>query len=264
MSTQKNPGSVIPVSNTVVFGLIFLTAIALYKFVFGASSHFDEHGHAKPGDYMGMVYMGGFVVPVLFTLFISTFVFTIERALSLGKAAGGKDVDGFLKKIVQSLESNDVEEARRLCDVQKGTIANVTLSGVDAYEEMTKNTYLDTEHRVLAIQKSMEETTALEVPMLSKNMTILSTIATIATLAALIGTVLGMIKSFAALGAAGAPDQTALAVGISEALINTALGISTSFFAITFYNFFNSKIDGMTYKMDEAQFLISQTFASRN
>jgi biopolymer transport protein ExbB len=110
----------------------------------------------------------------------------------------------------------------------------------------------------------MEETTALEVPMLSKNMSILSTIATIATLAALIGTVIGMIKSFAALGAAGAPDQTQLAVGISEALINTALGIGTSFFAILFYNYFNSNIDGMTYKMDEAQFLISQTFASRS
>lgn len=264
MSTQKNQGSVLPISNAIVFVLIFAVALLLFKFVFGSSSNLDEHGHAKPGNYMGMIYMGGFVVPVLFTLLISTFVFTIERALSLAKAAGGKDVDGFLKKIVQSLESNDIEEARRLCDVQKGTIANVTLSGVDAYDEMSKNTHLDTEHRVLSIQKSMEETTALEVPMLSKNMSILSTIATIATLAALIGTVIGMIKSFAALGAAGAPDQTQLAVGISEALINTALGIGTSFFAILFYNYFNSNIDGMTYKMDEAQFLISQTFASRN
>ncbi len=264
MSTQKNSGSVIPVSNGIVFLLIFAVALLLFFVVFGAKSHFDEHGHAKPGDYIGMIYMGGFIVPVLFTLFIATFVFTIERALSLGKAAGGKDVDGFLKKIVQSLESNDVEEAKRLCDVQKGTIANVTLSGVDAFDEMSKNSHLDTEHKVLSIQKSMEETTALEVPMLSKNMTILSTIATIATLAALIGTVIGMIKSFAALGAAGAPDQTKLAVGISEALINTALGISTSFFAITFYNYFNSQIDSMTYKMDEAQFLISQTFAAKH
>lgn len=264
MSTQKNQGSVLPISNGIVFILIFLAALLLYFFVFGAKSNLDESGHAKPGNYMGMIYMGGFVVPVLFTLFISTFVFTIERWLSLGKAAGGKDVDGFLKKIVQALESNDVEEARRLCDVQKGTIANVTLAGVDAFDEMSRNTHLDTEHKVLSIQKSMEEATALEVPMLSKNMSILSTIATIATLAALIGTVIGMIKSFAALGAAGAPDQTKLATGISEALINTALGISTSFFAILFYNFFNTKIDGMTYKMDEAQFLISQTFASRH
>ncbi len=117
MSTQKNQGSVLPISNAIVFVLIFAVALLLFFFVFGSSSNLDEHGHAKPGNYMGMIYMGGFVVPVLFTLLISTFVFTIERALSLAKAAGGKDVDGFLKKIVQSLESNDIEEARRLCDV---------------------------------------------------------------------------------------------------------------------------------------------------
>ena len=264
MSNQKNPGSVFPISNGIVFIIVFIIALLIFRFVFGNPANLDAHGHALPGNYMGMIYMGGFVVPILLTLFISTFVFTIERGLSLGKASGGKDVDGFLKKIVQSLESNDVEEARRLCDTQKGTIANVTLAGVDAYEEMSNTSGMDTEHKILSIQKSMEETTALEVPMLNKNMSILSTIATIATLAALIGTVIGMIKSFAALGAAGAPDQTALAVGISEALINTALGISTSFFAILFYNYYNTKIDGMTYKMDESQFLISQTFASRN
>jgi biopolymer transport protein ExbB len=110
----------------------------------------------------------------------------------------------------------------------------------------------------------MEETTALEVPMLQQNMSILSTLASVATLLGLVGTVLGMIRSFAALATAGAPDQAALANGISEALINTALGISTSLFSIIFYNYFSSKIDGMTYKMDEAQFLISQSFASKN
>lgn len=264
MSTQKNQGSVLPVSNFIVFIIIFAIALLIYKFVLGSSSNVDEHGHAIPGKILGMMYAGGFIVPFLITLFISMFVFSIERYLSLSKASGGKDVDGFLKKITQALESNDTEEARRLCDVQKGTIANVTLAGVDAYEDMAKNTELKGEQKLLAIQKEMEETTALEVPMLQKNMSILSTIASIATLLGLIGTVLGMIRSFAALATAGAPDQTALATGISEALINTALGIGTSFFAIIFYNYFSTQIDGLTYKMDESQFLISQSFASRN
>lgn len=263
MSTQKQSGSALPVSNVIVFLVVGVLAFIIWKFVLGASSNIDEHGHAKPGNIMGMMYMGGFIVPILLTLFISMWVFSIERFLSLGKAAGGKDVDGFLKKVTQALESNDTEEARRLCDTQKGTIANVTLAGVDAFDDMSKNTGLNGEQKILAIQKEMEETTALEIPMLQKNMSILSTIASIATLGGLIGTVIGMIKSFSALGAAGAPDQTALATGISEALINTALGISTSFFAIIFYNYFSTKIDGMTYKMDESQFLISQSFASR-
>lgn len=90
----------------------------------------------------------------------------------------------------------------------------------------------------------------------------MSTIASISVLIGLIGTVLGMIRAFAALATAGAPDALALATGISEALINTAFGITGSTLAIIFYNFFTTKIDSMTYQIDEANFSITQTFAS--
>lgn len=263
MSTQKKQGG-FPIPNWMVFTIIFAVAVCIYLFVFGAKSNFDEHGHPLPGNYLGMVYAGGFIVPILFTFFISMAVFSIERFLSLNKASGGKDVDGFLKSVSHALDNGNTQEARDLCDRQKGTVANVTLSGIDAFEAMSKNNELKGEQKILAIQKEMEETTALEVPMLQQNMSILSTLASVATLLGLVGTVLGMIRSFAALATAGAPDQAALANGISEALINTALGISTSLFSIIFYNYFSSKIDGMTYKMDEAQFLISQSFASKN
>ena len=73
-----------------------------------------------------------------------------------------------------------------------------------------------------------------------------------------------MIKAFSALATAGAPDAVALSSGISEALINTALGIGTSAFAIIFYNFFTTRIDGMTYAIDEAGFSIAQTFAAKH
>jgi biopolymer transport protein ExbB len=117
--------------------------------------------------------------------------------------------------------------------------------------------------RIQLIQKDIEETTQLEMPMLEKNLVIIATIASIATLLGLLGTVLGMIKSFAALATAGAPDSVALANGISEALINTALGIGTSALAIILYNFFTSKIDGLTYGIDEAGFSIVQNFTAQ-
>jgi len=62
----------------------------------------------------------------------------------------------------------------------------------------------------------------------------------------------------------GAPDTGALATGISEALINTAFGIFASTLAIIFYNFFSTKIDSMTYSIDEASFTIVQDFTSSN
>jgi len=104
----------------------------------------------------------------------------------------------------------------------------------------------------------------LELPMLERNLPIIATTASLGTLVGLIGTVLGMIRAFSALGEGGAPNAAELSVGISEALINTALGITTSALSILAYNFFTTKIDGMTYAMDEAGYSIVQTFDVRN
>lgn len=98
--------------------------------------------------------------------------------------------------------------------------------------------------------------------MLEKNLVFLSTIASVATLLGLFGTVLGMIRAFQAMGQAGAPDAAALANGISEALINTAIGIGTSAIAIITYNYFTTVIDGITYGIDESGFTLTQSFAA--
>ena len=87
--------------------------------------------------------------------------------------------------------------------------------------------------------------------------------ASISTLVGLIGTVLGMIKAFSALAQAGAPDAVALANGISEALINTALGITGSTIAIIMYNYFTTQIDQLTYKIDESGYSLVSTFESQ-
>ena len=132
------------------------------------------------------------------------------------------------------------------------------------YKEMSSNTELERDQKVAAIQQEVEEATALEMPMLNQNMPIISTIASVGTLVALLGTVIGMIKAFSALATSGAPDPVALSTGISEALINTALGIGTSALAIIVYNFFTAKIDGLSYKIDEAAFSMTQSFVAHN
>ena len=166
--------------------------------------------------------------------------------------------------LFRSLSKDDLNAAIAACNKQKGSIASVVLAGVNAYQQMSKDSTLDKEHKVATIQKEIEEATTLELPMLSKNLIIISTIASIATLLGLLGTVFGMIRAFAALAQAGSPDATALATGISEALINTAFGIGTSAIAIIFYNYFTNKIDSITYGIDEAGYSIVQTFTSKH
>jgi biopolymer transport protein ExbB len=241
-------------------------AFLIYFYVLGNPVNFEggnPDGHPIPGNYLAMVYKGGYIVPLLITLIIVLLTFTIERALTLRKAKGTGATNVFVTNLQNFLKNNQIDQAIASCDKQKGSIGNVMKAGLIKYKELQSDTTLDKDQKLVSLQKEFEEATALELPMMSRNLVILSTIASISVLIGLIGTVLGMIRAFAALAQAGAPDALALATGISEALINTAFGITGSTLAIIFYNYFSTKIDGMTYKIDEAGFSLTQTFAAQ-
>ncbi len=218
--------------------------------------------HPITGNYFGMVYKGGFIVPILIGMLLMVIVFSFERFFVINKASGSGSVDAFVKKIQAFLSTGNIDAAILECDKQKGSVANVIKSGLKKYKSVESDTVMDTEQKCLAIQKDIEEATALEMPMLEQNLTVIATLVSVGTLMGLLGTVTGMIKAFGGLAQAGAPDSSALANGISEALINTATGITTSALAIIMYNVFTSKIDQLTYSIDEAGFSIVQTYAS--
>lgn len=257
---KESTGSNIFASLTIVICIII--GVLIWKFVMGHPSNFGEDGQPLPGNFPGMIYKGGIVVPVLFGMLLMVVVFSIERFIVISKAAGSGSVEVFVRKIQTLLSAGNIDSAIAECDKQKGSVANVIKSGLKKYKEVEADQGLDTEQASLAIQKDIEEATALEMPMLEQNLTIIATLVSVGTLVGLLGTVTGMIKSFAALATAGAPDQAALANGISEALINTATGIAVSTIAIIMYNIFTSKIDKLTYSIDEAGFSIVQTYAS--
>ncbi|MFZ4862725.1 MotA/TolQ/ExbB proton channel family protein [Sphingobacterium sp. Mn56C] len=239
----------------------------VYKFVMGNPANFIDNNPENqplPGNYLGMVYHAGAIVPVLLGLFIMVWVFSIERFIVIGKASGTGNVGNFVRKVQSLLKSGSIDTAISECDKQKGSVANVIKAGLLKYKDVEANPGLDAEKSSLAIQKEIEETTALEMPMLEKNLNVLATLVSIGTLTGLLGTVTGMIKAFSALATGGAPDSAKLANGISEALINTATGIATSTFAIIMYNILTAKIDKLTYSIDEAGFSIVQTYAANH
>ena len=128
---------------------------------------------------------------------------------------------------------------------------------------MEKDDSLTKEQKILAIQKELEEATALEMPMMQENLPIVGTIITLGTLMGLLGTVLGMIRSFGAMASGeGGADSSALSTGISEALVNTASGIATGALAVITYNYYTNKIDRLTFCLDEVGFSIVQTFSA--
>jgi biopolymer transport protein ExbB len=245
--------------------IAFIVAYILFKNVMGNPVNFVEgniHGHPIPGNYLGMVYKGGVIVPILMTIVLTLIIFVIERAITLYRVQGKAPLKTFVARIQALLAEDKIEEALAACDVQKGSLANVMKAGLVRYRDLEKDKELEKDQKITSMKQALEEATALELPTLSQNMVILSTIVSIAVLIGLIGTVLGMIKAFGALAQSGAPDALALATGISEALINTAFGITGSTLAVIFYNYFSSQIDSYTYKIDEAGFSLTQTFAA--
>ena len=250
----------------VVIPLEIIIAYLIFYLVLGDPSHFqggDNTGHPLPGDYFGVVYRGGPIVGFLIALAMMVITFSIERFFTINSAKGKGSIQKFVRKIKALVESNNIDQAMAECDRQKGSVANVVKAGLTKYSELSKSSNMEIDKRVQIIQKDIEETTQLEMPMLQKNLVIIATIASIATLMGLLGTVMGMIRAFAALAQAGSPDAVALANGISEALINTALGIGTSAVAIILYNYFTSAIDELTYGIDEAGFCIIQNFSTQ-
>jgi biopolymer transport protein ExbB len=249
-----------------------LLGYIIWRFVLGNPDNFtnpDPAGgfwpkHEGPKGGLVKMYEGGIVVPILIANFLIVITFAIERMLTISKATGKGNIAEFIRKVQYHLANKNVDQAIAECDKQKGSVGNVMKAGLRKYKEMITDTELDTDQKVLNIQKEVEEATALELPMLEKNLVFLSTIASVATLLGLLGTVLGMITSFAALGEEGGGNAAAeLSRGISEALFNTALGIGTSAVAIIMYNIFTTRIDGITYGIDESGFTLTQSFASQ-
>jgi biopolymer transport protein ExbB len=264
MSTKKTAGGFPLLISALAIAICLGIGVFIYQTILGAASNFEggdrEHGH--PINMMGTMYMGGFIVPILIGFLLTVFTFAIERLITIQKASGRGSTDKFVTKIKALIAQHDFDGAIAECDRQQGSLANVVHEGILKYRFVENDPTMDKEAKVHAIQKALEEATALELPMLSKNMVVISTMASIGTLAGLIGTVVGMIRAFSALSVGGAPDTQALATGISEALVNTLVGILTSACAIIFYNFFSNRIDQITYAMDEAGFSIIQEFQS--
>ncbi len=220
METTKK-SQIVGIKNAgIVIICCFIIAVCIYHFLLGNPSNFmnnDPNNHPLPGNFLGTIYKGGIIVPVIQTLLLTVLALSIERYFALRSAFGKGSLAKFVANIKAALAAGDIKKAQEICDKQRGSVANVVTSTLRKYEEMEKNTSLPKEQKLLAIQKELEEATALEMPMMQQNLPIIATITTLGTLMGLLGTVIGMIRSFAALSAGGGADSMALSQGISEA-----------------------------------------------
>src|SRR5688500_6280308 len=183
--------------------ICIIAGYCIWRFAMGDPSGFKEPSsegwfwpeHKHPKNAFSRIYEGGIIVPLLIGMFLMVITFSIQRYLTIRKALGNGSIADFIRRVQYHLANRNVDAAMAECDKQRGSVANVMRAGLRRYKEMTTTSELTTDQKVLAIQKEVEEATALELPMLQKNLVFLSTITSVGTLIALLGTVMGMIRA---------------------------------------------------------------------
>lgn len=200
---------------------------------------------------------GGILLIVGLTALLLTLTFAVERSIVLWRAGGRGSVTGFIAALKKSVHGGDLAGAVNACKTQGGSLANVIGAGLESYSAQTGGKRGGASKEVLdETRRALQEASALESPNLEQNLNALSTIASIATMLGLLGTTIGMIRSFHAMSRAGAPDATQLALGISEALVNTALGLITAILATGLYNYFTTRVDTFNNRVEETSYEI--------
>jgi biopolymer transport protein ExbB len=219
-------------------------------------------GTTLPESIFHAVWKGGPVVSVLMALILMLVAYIVERIIALNKASGKGNIPEFVRSLKQDIENGAIDQAIAKCDNHQSSLAAVLRSVLDRYKKLVSYNVTDREKKISEMEKAVEEATAMEIPLLEKNLVAISTIASISTMVGLLGTTLGMIRAFAAMATSGAPDAVQLSLGISEALFNTAIGILGGIMGIVTYNVFTSRVDRFSYMIDEAAFYIIQTLGT--
>ena len=181
---------------------------------------------------------GNFMYPLLVMLFFVVLVM-IERSWTLFKAH--INASEFMVELQDALKQNGPEGAAELCSNTRGPVATVLHAGL-----------LRLDRGIEHVEKSIEESGAIEMAFLERGLVWLSTVANLAPLVGFLGTVSGMIRAFNDIAAAGDVDPSVVAGGISEALITTASGLVVAIPVQAAYNFFLSKIDKIIIDLQES------------
>ncbi len=181
---------------------------------------------------------GGFMWPILACLIIGL-GFAIERMWTLSRAT--VNTKKFIVQVKDALKKGGVDEAIKLCENSRGSIASVFHAGL-----------LRASEGLEASEKAIMAYGAIEMGFLEKGMIWISTFIAIAPMLGFTGTVQGMIEAFDAIKEAAQISPGVVAGGISVALLTTLFGLVVAMILQVFYNYFISRIDKIVADMEES------------
>jgi biopolymer transport protein ExbB/biopolymer transport protein TolQ len=197
--------------------------------------------------------MGWVARTVVFILFIMSgwsFGVMIDRWMAFNAAR--KQSRAFAPAVAGALRDGKIDEAIKVAERNKRShLAKVVTAGLMEFRAHQDSSDIPGE-TIEASKRALERTEAIVHAELKRGLGGLATIGSTAPFVGLLGTVIGVINAFQGIGASGSAGIGAVSVGISEALVETALGLVVAIPAVWFYNYLSGRIEYFNVEMDNS------------
>ena len=180
----------------------------------------------------------GFMSAIILCLILGL-ALAIERILYLSFAK--TNTKKLITKVEEALREGGVEKAKDVCRDTKGPVASIFYDGLLHYDEG-----LD------VVEKRIASAGGVQMSLMENNLSWISLFIAIAPSLGFLGTVIGMVKAFDAIEAAGDISPNIVAGGMKVALITTVGGLIVAMILQVFYNYILSRIDALSIDMEEA------------
>jgi len=201
--------------------------------------------------------MSGIAIAVAVVLFVMSFWsvgVAIERIYTYNQAR--KQSKLYAPQVAKHLKDGRLKEAIALSaskDYRYSHLAKVVLAGLQEYQfQQESGSGLDRSDVMDTVRRAIQRATALTASDLKKGVPALATIGSTAPFVGLLGTVIGVINAFQGIGASGSAGIGAVSIGISEALVETALGLVVAIPAVWFYNYLTGRVEYFNVEMDNS------------
>jgi len=208
---------------------------------------------------MGIVAKG--VVVILLLLSAYSISVMIERWLTYRQAR--KQSRLFTPAVAECLKDGKIDEAIALGEqYNKSHLAKVLISGLHELQAHSKSKEIPGES-IESSRRSLERATAIAIEDLKRYLGGLATIGATAPFVGLFGTTIGIINAFQGMKTEETAGIAAVAGGIAEALVTTALGLFVAVPAVWAFNYFTNRIETFTVEMDNSSSELIDYFLKR-
>jgi biopolymer transport protein ExbB/biopolymer transport protein TolQ len=200
------------------------------------------------------------VVLILFAMSAISIGIMIDRGLMY--SAARKQSRVFVQQVAGALKENKLDEAISIAERNKKShIAKVVATGLSEFQAASSQ--VPEEEVIEAAKRGLERSVAIVHAEMKRGLSGLATIGSTAPFVGLFGTVVGIINAFKGISSQKATGLSAVAGGISEALVTTALGLLVAVPAVWFYNYFTNKVEAFDVEMDNSSMELINYFITR-